>query len=837
MADLKTILLVEDEFLIAASEAMQLHKAGYEVLLAASGEEAIAQVDRAQPKIDLILMDINLGSGMDGTQAAQEILKTHELPILFLSSHTEPEIVTRTEKITSYGYVVKNSGITVLETSIKMAFKLHAANQAVRFTNEKLSLALEGSRAATWDWDVVRNQFDWSPEFLKLFGMNADQVPSLAAFMHQIHPDDREMVAQQIQDKLNCSGELTVVEYRIVLPDQETRWIQTTGKTYYDGKTPLHMTGLSMDITDRKRAEQAVHESEVKYRTLISEMLPGFSLNELLYAEDGTVSDYITLEVNHAFESYLNVRRADVIGQKASTFLPAEELRHWLAIFGPVVHTRVPSRYELYSPVNGKTFEGLAYAAGKNQFAVTFTDITEIKRSQDALRASEATLRSWLNAIQATAVLLDSAGTILMANAVSAQRMQQRSVDEMIGLNIFELLPPETADVRRQMLEQVLLSGQTLQFEDERAGFTLDNLIYPVFDEDGKIRQIAVLATDITERKQVNMALRESEERFRVIFEDTPDAIFLSDPASGLILDANPAACRLVKRPHAELMGMPLAALSPASRQAQVKDPRTPAPGQAPGSTSALEHVVLNTDGVEIPVEILTRTILWHDQAVLLGIYRDITTRKQAEDQIKQLLLDKELLLREVHHRIKNNMTSISALLSMQADTQNEPTAQKVLYDASARVNSMMVLYDKLYRSIDYNTVALPVFIPALLRELIDLYPHTGTIQIQTDLEEIALPQRILSPLALIVNELTTNAIKYAFLGQQDGLISVSASQNAGRITLTFSDNGVGLPEDINPDNSPGFGMQLVSMLVQQICGTVRIVRQHGTHFVIEFGL
>jgi CheY-like chemotaxis protein len=124
----KTILLVEDEFLIAMNEQMTLERAGYRVVLAGSGDKAIQAV-RTNPAIDLILMDIDLGSGMDGTEAARIILQERDLPLVFLSSHTEPEVVEKTEKITAYGYIVKHSGDTVLLASIKMAFKLFEANR------------------------------------------------------------------------------------------------------------------------------------------------------------------------------------------------------------------------------------------------------------------------------------------------------------------------------------------------------------------------------------------------------------------------------------------------------------------------------------------------------------------------------------------------------------------------------------------------------------------------------------------------------------------------------------------------------------------------------------
>src|SRR6056297_2275161 len=133
----KKILLVEDEALIAMSEAQMLKKHGYEVITVYSGEKAMEAVD-SDPKISLILMDIDLGKGIDGTEAAEKILTRHDIPIAFLSSHTEPEVVDKTEGITSYGYIVKNSGETVLLASIQMAFRLYEAHLELKQKEEDL---------------------------------------------------------------------------------------------------------------------------------------------------------------------------------------------------------------------------------------------------------------------------------------------------------------------------------------------------------------------------------------------------------------------------------------------------------------------------------------------------------------------------------------------------------------------------------------------------------------------------------------------------------------------------------------------------------------------------
>jgi PAS domain S-box-containing protein len=148
----KKLLLVEDEAIQAMDEKIQLEKYGYSVVIANTGERAV-EIVRSDPEIDLVLMDIDLGRGIDGTEAALLILADYELPVVFLSSHTDPEIVGKSEKITSYGYVVKNSSITVLDASIKMAFKLFESNSRVKEAKKHLEAIIESTQDLIWSVD------------------------------------------------------------------------------------------------------------------------------------------------------------------------------------------------------------------------------------------------------------------------------------------------------------------------------------------------------------------------------------------------------------------------------------------------------------------------------------------------------------------------------------------------------------------------------------------------------------------------------------------------------------------------------------------------------------
>ncbi len=229
---------------------------------------------------------------------------------------------------------------------------------------------------------------------------------------------------------------------------------------------------------------------------------------------------------------------------------------------------------------------------------------------------------------------------------------------------------------------------------------------------------------------------------------------------------------------------------------------------------------------------------------LLLRAVRYAIERKQAEDEIKTLLAEKELLLREVHHRVKNNMDVVMSLLSLQSDTLKDPAVICALQDARNRVKSMMVLYDKLYRSKDFGAISAKEYITSLVDEIVDNFPKRGQVVIETRIDEVVLDAKILSCLGMILNELLTNTMKYAFIGRDNGLINVSFSIKDSRASLIVQDNGTGIPESVEPcysrrstdvPISTGFGMQLVGLLTEQLGGTMTIDRDNEPRFILEF--
>lgn len=217
---------------------------------------------------------------------------------------------------------------------------------------------------------------------------------------------------------------------------------------------------------------------------------------------------------------------------------------------------------------------------------------------------------------------------------------------------------------------------------------------------------------------------------------------------------------------------------------------------------------------------------------------RTLQQLRESELKIKSLLSEKELLLMEVHHRIKNNMGTIRGLLYLQGETlKNSPAAAAAVHDAENRVHSMMMLYNKLYTSQDFREISLKSYLEPLVDEIIRNFPNSGIVRIDKNISDFHLDINISFPLGIIVNELLTNIMKYAFTGRESGIITVTASINKNHVCLAIEDNGVGIPESVSFINPAGFGMELVSMLTEQIAGSIRIERGDGTKFIIEFDI
>jgi PAS domain S-box-containing protein len=218
----------------------------------------------------------------------------------------------------------------------------------------------------------------------------------------------------------------------------------------------------------------------------------------------------------------------------------------------------------------------------------------------------------------------------------------------------------------------------------------------------------------------------------------------------------------------------------------------------------------------------------------LRGAVQDITERKLAEERILALLGEKELILKEVHHRVKNNLNVLGSLLSLHAQTVEEQSARTALEEAKGRIQSMSLLYDKLYRSPDFTELSIKEFLSDMIDEIVANFPNSTMVKVEKDIQDFIVDAKRLQSLGIVINELLTNVMKHAFKGRENGSIAIFATVVDGTMAISVQDDGNGIPEHVSFENSNGFGLQLIQVLTRQLEGKIRVERGKGTKVVLE---
>jgi len=709
----ETILIVEDEVITAMAETMTVEKFGYQVLTVDSGEEAVRCV-ADNPHLSLILMDIDLGGGMDGTEAARKILAFRKLPILFLTSHAEKEMVERVRGITRYGYVIKNSGDFVLQSSIEMAFELFDAHQKIRESEERFRGIYNTSPIGIAIVNTENQRFLQANEsFQKLVGYTEEELKELNV-EEVTHPDDREREREKLRHHAHGERHLFEIEKRYVRKDGEVRHVRLVGDTLdlKGGTFPLAVANV-MDVTEQRRARE---ELEMRESVLdrIFDLLP---VGIWFADKHGTL----------------------LRGNPAGVRIWGAEPRVGQPEYGVFKARRLPSGEEI----------------APHDWALAHT--------------------------------INEGVTV---------------VDEMLEIDAFD-------GVKRIIL----------------------NYTAPVTDDRGSILGGIVVNQDITERARAEEALKMREREFSTLVENALDIIVRFDTDFRYVY-CNRALNRQFGVPASSLIGKTPyeTGISAADAEFVINALRTVLES---GRELSVEQKLLTPGGAKW---FLTSVIPEHDETgrteSLLAISRDITDRRQAEEEIQTLLKEKEMLLREVHHRIRNNLGSIDNLLTLQLVSAADDSAAMALQDAQSRVRSMMMLYDRLNLSADYTHIGVKDYLESLSVRILDIFPGREKVAVHYAIDDFTLDARTVFPLGLIINELLTNSMKHAFPGGEKGILSLSATWHDGVATVTVEDNGIGFPA---AGCTGGFGLNLISMLVRQIGGTMRMEHGNGTRIIIDF--
>jgi PAS domain S-box-containing protein len=465
------------------------------------------------------------------------------------------------------------------------------------------------------------------------------------------------------------------------------------------------------------------------------------------------------------------------------------------------------------------------------------SDPTGRTAADEALRRSEARFRQVLEATPNALVMINRAGLIEMVNG-QAERMFGHSRAELLGQPV-EMLVPERfravhpghragfyADPRSRPMG----TGRDLfGLRKDGSEFPVEIGLSPI--ETGDAMMVLSAVVDISVRKRL-------EERFRLVVEATPNALVMVNRA-GLIEMVNAQAEHMFGYSRTELLGQPVEMLLPEPLRAN--HPRLRGSFYADASSRPMgagrDLNAVRKDGVEFPVEIGLNPIETDEGTMVLAGVVDISDRKREEERLRAALKEKEILLGEIHHRVKNNLQIVHSLLDLQSASISDPAAVEMLRDGQNRIRSMALIHQLLYFSKDFARVDFATFLDNLIPTLVSSYAiESDRFTISINAADGQLPLNAAVPCGLIANELISNAFKHAFPGERRGEITIELNRDGtDQAVLLVSDDGIGIPDDLVLESTSTFGLQLVMLLADQLGGELEIHRSTPTRFLLRF--
>ncbi len=597
-----------------------------------------------------------------------------------------------------------------------------------------------------------------------------------------------------------------------------------------------------------KNFHAALYESEKKYRNLVQ------TSQELIWSVD--IQGLLTF-VNAAAERIYGYEPPEMIGRSFTEFSLPEHKPLQIQIFeqlldntslqpaapnyayetvhlrkdGSPVHLRVNS---IVNQAENGTILGLTGTA---------TDISDRKRSEEALEKTTDQLWAVLNAVPGLISWIDSDLRYIGVNqhlATSFKRSPESFVGEEIGFlkrgsNFGQLLRKFFESSDRETSQEIEL---------EINGSLRNYLIVAQKYHQGTAA--VSVGIDITDRKRAAAqktkliaSLQESEHKFRSLYEATSDAVMLLNEE--MFFDCNFATLKMFGCSKKEdFYGKHPMDLSPPfqpnGEESKTLSEQKIATAMETG-ISRFDWVHKRLDGSEFPAEVLLNSMEINGEKFLQAVVRDITDRKRDEDKIKASLAEKEVLLQEIHHRVKNNLQVISSLLKLQSRYIQDSHVTELLKESQNRVRSMALVHEQLYQSKDLSKIDFADYIHNLAQNLFQAYEiNAKGIKLQTKIAPCFLNIDTAVPCGLIINEFVTNSLKYAFPEENQGTIKIDFSFDDDRVcVLVVSDSGIGLPKELDYKNSRTLGLRLVVSLVKQIRGNIELLKTAGTVFKITF--
>lgn len=589
---------------------------------------------------------------------------------------------------------------------------------------------------------------------------------------------------------------------------------------------------LEREIGERKQVETALRQSEAKNRAILT-AIPDLLLR---VNRNGSCVDCM-LPKSPATGKFIP------IVDHLSEVLPSDSLQYQLQRIEQALTTGELQTWEHQVPKDGFLCdeEVRLVPCGEDEVLIVVRDISDRKRAEMALRQTEQKFKGAFDSLSVGMSFVSVSGGFQEVNARLCQ-MLGYSESQLLSLRLEDIIHPDDRQGDLHLTEQ-LFAGEILNYQVEKQFLCADGRSFWGLLSVGLMRDTQQLplylianVTDISDRKRAEKEL----ELQAVIVRSMADGVCLVRSTDGVIVYTNPKFDQMFGYAWGELQGQHVSVVNYGDFNQTIADQIMNSIREQGEATYEVYNV--KKDGTPFWCQAAS-TVFNHPDfgPVLVAVQHDITLAKQAEatrqQTEQQLQATLEVLLKEIHHRVKNNLQIIYSLLRLQRRTLKDDQAAAILLDSQNRIESIALIHEKLYGAGNLATVDFSEYIPGLLANLLSSYHiHSKQITLETEIDKISLDIDKAIPCGLIINELISNSLKYAFPDQQAGQIQVTfhADQDTN-VTLTVKDDGIGMPKEFNLAQADSLGLQLVHDFVDQLKGTIEFTCNAGTEFRIKF--
>jgi PAS domain S-box-containing protein len=670
----------------------------------------------------------------------------------------------------------------------------------------------------------------WNKAAEAVFGYIAEEI--LGKSISILAPPGGAVETSQVLDRVKRGETISQFETVAARRDGKLIDVSLTISAIRDasGKV-VGASTIGRDISDRKRADEE--------RKLLASIVESSDDAIITSSLDGAVTSW-----NKGAEALYGYRAGEVLGKPVS-FLArpgetaqivrrvsrGERLSHLERTRLRKDGTSVPVSLTVF-PIWSASGEVVAVGA-------IARDLSERRRNEEALRRSEDKYRSLVANIPDVIWTADSEGHPVFVSR-NSERLSGYTPEEICRPGAwFSRIHPEDRQKMSEAYKALLANGQAYSVEyrlQKKDGqwIWIHDRAATSYEKDGR-RYADGLVSDITERKRALELIEWLQRRTEMILESAGEGIVGLDLA-GKFTFVNGAAARMLGYPRSELIGREMHTLvrhSHADGTACAPDECVVAAAIREGKEGRVHNVIFhNRDGRGFPVEFVSTPKVEDgrvDGAVV--VFRDVTEAKFAQERIEVSLKEKEALLREIHHRVKNNLQVVCSLLRLQSRGVEDPDAKRVFEGTRHRVKAMALVHETLYQSGDLAGIDFSVYVSRLAGQLMHSYGLTPrSVRVQIDVESVVLPIDVAIPCALILTELISNSLKHAFAGGHGGEMRVAFQRSAESSWLLEVSNSGEAPQapESKPRQGSSFGLELVRLLTEQLNGTMRIERTPG---------